>query len=450
MTPTELSSLAGGKPASGPGAKFRSGYRQTCRWVYAWVRHLTGAAAVGMGLLQSAVFAQQAEPDYFAGAEEAAPLTEADAESPPPTQAEVLRWKSPRAIVNPYVDHRVVKAAANEPAESEPAARNSADSTSSRDWNKTRINGHRGPVRSVRPAAHDPFSDPFGDRLTRSDEPTLTAPRYESEPAVAQQPETPAPGAGELPPPGQENAQPMPMAQRNYDPEMCRKWQEGCQNLAKTLVGDRITSISLNITPPYSQSPRESADDDEFRRQELAIIPSRDWRSKTGEVLATGRLGNIEFGNAIIVDDAGKEVARLALRELGKDEICFITFHWQLPYHCYADLEPTPRNWVAGTFTYQASNLCHKPLYFEEVQLERYGHTAGPIKQPLLSGAHFFCNIAVLPYKMAISPPMECEYPLGYYRPGSCAPWHIPPIPFSVRAALAEAGVWIGGIYVIP
>jgi hypothetical protein len=105
---------------------------------------------------------------------------------------------------------------------------------------------------------------------------------------------------------------------------------------------------------------------------------------------------------------------------------------------------------VASTFTYQASGLCHKPLYFEEVQLERYGHTAGPIKQPLLSGAHFFLNIAVLPYKMGINPPCECQYALGYYRPGSCAPWHIPPVPISVRGALAEAGAWVGGIYIIP
>jgi hypothetical protein len=94
--------------------------------------------------------------------------------------------------------------------------------------------------------------------------------------------------------------------------------------------------------------------------------------------------------------------------------------------------------------------LCHKPLYFEEPQLERYGHTAGPFKQPILSGAHFFTSILALPYNMAINPPMECQYPLGYYRPGDCAPWHIPPVPLSVRGAAAEAGAWIGGIYMIP
>ena len=98
----------------------------------------------------------------------------------------------------------------------------------------------------------------------------------------------------------------------------------------------------------------------------------------------------------------------------------------------------------------KATGVCHKPLYFEEVQLERYGHTAGPIKQPIISGAHFFLNIAVLPYKMAINPPRECQYPLGYYRPGDCAPWHIPPIPLSLRGAAAETGAWVGGIFIIP
>lgn len=414
-----------------------------------------------MGLWQSALPAQDSpSPDYFAGAEDAAPLTEADAQSPPPSQAQVLRWKAPRTIVNPYVDRQVVKASttisapqvqdeapASEPLQARPAARASSGA-----WNKTRIAGHQGAARSVRLAAHDPFSDPFGDRLTQGAEPSLSAPRYESETVVAQQPETPVPDAAELPAPAQENAQPqMPLGgSRDYDPEMCRKWQEGCRELGERLAMDRITAISLNITPLYSPSPKEDSDDEEFRRQELALTPSRDWRSKTGAVLATGRLGNVEFGRVAIIDDSGSEIARLSLRELGTDEVCFITHHWQIPYHCYADLQAAPRNWVASTFTYQASNLCHKPLYFEEVQLERYGHTAGPIKQPLLSGAHFFGNIAVLPYKMAINPPLECQYALGYYRPGSCAPWHIPPIPFSVRGALAEAGVWIGGIYIIP
>ena len=109
-----------------------------------------------------------------------------------------------------------------------------------------------------------------------------------------------------------------------------------------------------------------------------------------------------------------------------------------------------PRNWAPITYAWTASGLCHKPLYFEDVQLERYGHMAGPWLQPFASGAHFFLTIPILPYKMGLEPPNECIYALGYYRPGDCAPYMFDPIPLSVRAALFEAGAWKAAVCTIP
>lgn len=109
-----------------------------------------------------------------------------------------------------------------------------------------------------------------------------------------------------------------------------------------------------------------------------------------------------------------------------------------------------PRQWAGLTYTWKASGLCHKPLYFEDVQLERYGHSWGPYLQPIISGGHFFLNVPILPYNMGLEPPCECMYTLGYYRPGSCAPYMLDPIPLSVRAALFQGGVWTGMSYVIP
>ncbi len=109
-----------------------------------------------------------------------------------------------------------------------------------------------------------------------------------------------------------------------------------------------------------------------------------------------------------------------------------------------------PRHWAGLTYTWKASGLCHKPLYFEDVQLERYGHSWGPYLQPIISGGHFFLNVPILPYNMGLEPPCECMYTLGYYRPGSCAPYMLDPIPLSVRAALFQGGVWTGMSYVIP
>ncbi len=110
----------------------------------------------------------------------------------------------------------------------------------------------------------------------------------------------------------------------------------------------------------------------------------------------------------------------------------------------------TPRAWPLVTYTWKASGLCHKPLYFEEVALERYGHSLGPLAQPIISGAHFFGTVPILPYKMGMVPPWECVYPLGYYRPGSCAPYTIGPIPISLRGALVEGGVVTGMVFLIP
>jgi hypothetical protein len=96
----------------------------------------------------------------------------------------------------------------------------------------------------------------------------------------------------------------------------------------------------------------------------------------------------------------------------------------------YFDREPViegagmvSRPWLGYSYYWTAAAICHRPLYFEEHNLERYGHSAGCLLQPAISGAHFFTNLAILPYKMGQDRCHECVYTLGYYRPGSCAPW---------------------------
>ena len=109
-----------------------------------------------------------------------------------------------------------------------------------------------------------------------------------------------------------------------------------------------------------------------------------------------------------------------------------------------------PRQWAEVTFMWKASALCHKPLYFEDVHLERYGHSWGPIAQPIVSGAHFFTRFPVLPYCMGLKAPNECVYTLGHYRPGNCAPYMIDPVPFTWRAALYQTGGVFGVIGFLP
>ena len=125
----------------------------------------------------------------------------------------------------------------------------------------------------------------------------------------------------------------------------------------------------------------------------------------------------------------------------------------ELPRECFFDarvLSPSNRDWMMTTYMWKASGLCHKPLYFEQVSLERYGHSTGKLSQPVVDAAHFFLTIPVLPYKMGIEAPWECKYALGYYRPGSCAPYIIPPVPLSARGAALEAAAVGTLIYTLP
>jgi hypothetical protein len=106
--------------------------------------------------------------------------------------------------------------------------------------------------------------------------------------------------------------------------------------------------------------------------------------------------------------------------------------------------------WPGYDFQWSATAMHHRPLYFEDVNAERYGYTVSEVLQPAVSGAHFFASIAALPYKMTTHPPCECIYTLGHYRPGSCAPrrWHHEPV--DPVAAGVQAGAVLGLIYIIP
>jgi len=228
----------------------------------------------------------------------------------------------------------------------------------------------------------------------------------------------------------------------------------------QSLMRDRLSHISLDISPRL-QPDKDEAENAKARADKSRLSGVRDWYRRgvsfenraENEPIARGRLYDMQNGRVIIKDEAG-QTRPIPLGDLSEDDLCFVSGWWNLPAECAiagtAQVDLYNRGWQPSTMTWTASALCHKPLYFEQVQHERYGHSAGPFRQPWIDGAHFFGSAIMLPYSMALDPPWECEYTLGYYRPGSCAPYHIPPFPFSPRAAMAQAGFVVGGIYVIP
>ena len=110
----------------------------------------------------------------------------------------------------------------------------------------------------------------------------------------------------------------------------------------------------------------------------------------------------------------------------------------------------TPREITPSIFTWEASNLYHYPLYFEDPPLERYGHTYGCLLQPFDSVGRFGLQLVGLPYQMTIDPACRKIYTLGWYRPGECAPKLHYQIPWHHQAAINQALVTTGMFYLIP
>ncbi|MEM8945534.1 MAG: hypothetical protein AAGD11_10140 [Planctomycetota bacterium] len=106
--------------------------------------------------------------------------------------------------------------------------------------------------------------------------------------------------------------------------------------------------------------------------------------------------------------------------------------------------------WACVDYHWSATCMHHRPLYFEEINAERYGYTISYALQPVISAARFFATIPALPYKMAVDGPRDCVYTLGYYRPGSCVPRRCNRPPFSLRGSAVETGVIAGLILLIP
>jgi len=129
------------------------------------------------------------------------------------------------------------------------------------------------------------------------------------------------------------------------------------------------------------------------------------------------------------------------------------------PQHV-AFFDPTgaTRGWPVNEFNWVASCFYSNPLYFEEINLERYGYGCGcfgpcctSCVQSAVSGAHFFANVIALPYKMGADCPTDCDYTLGHYRPGSCPPWRWHCCSrCSALGAMSASGVAVGLIFLIP
>jgi hypothetical protein len=212
-----------------------------------------------------------------------------------------------------------------------------------------------------------------------------------------------------------------------------------------------ISNVQVDSSPGFIEGVKGKNQKNANTKQAfLDSAELRSWYDQDGNPVADGKLVDLRLGMVFLERADGTRTSFL-LRKLCDADQAYMAQAWGMPVTCSIEDRSFPsRDFVSTTMTWKASGACHKPLYFEEVQLERYGHEWGPFAQPAISTVHFFGNLAVLPYKMGIHPMNECQYSLGYYRPGSCAPWTVGPIPLSLRGALFQAGAVTGAAAAIP
>jgi hypothetical protein len=109
-----------------------------------------------------------------------------------------------------------------------------------------------------------------------------------------------------------------------------------------------------------------------------------------------------------------------------------------------------PRNFPDVAMQWQAPSTKYYPLYFQDWQMERYGHVYPFPLQPIVSNVRFGIQLVMMPYQMAITPPWEMQSPLGWYRPGDVVPKLHYQFPLSAKAAFVEAATVTGFYFLIP
>lgn len=109
----------------------------------------------------------------------------------------------------------------------------------------------------------------------------------------------------------------------------------------------------------------------------------------------------------------------------------------------------TSREAAEALVMWEAPGVAYRPLYFEEVNLERHGYKV-PVFQPAISAAHFFGRVPLLPYMMISEHAREPSYSLGHYRPGDYAPYSLYVPKLRIGAGTLEAAAIAGAIMVIP
>ncbi|MFN3148374.1 hypothetical protein [Bremerella sp.] len=240
--------------------------------------------------------------------------------------------------------------------------------------------------------------------------------------------------------------EPMPTVEPPATPDSV-PMVEAPMPMAETPVPPMAQPPAAPMTEPMTEAPLSPSDAVPSKPQPLPSIandrgrltgkPDSFFESLTPEdreILYDGKLANqFGIGRTFDYEVDGQEVApptNIAAKVFSQEP----EENFPNGYH---------RDWYPMVAMWEAPAFYHRPLYFEEVNLERYGHTHQHL-QPVYSAAHFFGNTLALPYKIGAYHPCERIYTLGHYRPGDCNPHDIHTTPFTWKGVVYTGAVYSG------
>jgi hypothetical protein len=228
------------------------------------------------------------------------------------------------------------------------------------------------------------------------------------------------------------------------------KQPENCDPLREKARSSQIEAISLDVSPSFAVGVNDRGSEETKRKSFAEKAPLRPWNDHTGQFIVDAKLIDLEH-DAAVVQTASGRTQHIPLSRLSDPDLVYVSEAWGLPVRCGIHApSDAPRSFIPATVQWKASGICHHPLYFEELQLERYGHEVGPVLQPVLSSAVFFGNVLMLPYHVGVNPPWECQYALGHERPGNCMPWTMETIPYSEPGTFLQAAAITSAVFILP
>jgi hypothetical protein len=107
------------------------------------------------------------------------------------------------------------------------------------------------------------------------------------------------------------------------------------------------------------------------------------------------------------------------------------------------------RKWYPMRLEVAPYYVCYGKMYFEQLNLERYGWDLG-VFSPLASAGMFLWDFVTLPYQMAMEPCRCFEYNTGYCLPGDPVPLLLYPLQISATGFVAEVGTILTLVAIFP